>query len=412
MQSIFSNNQYRLATCGLFVLFIGACDVRNELKEMHQNTKKMEAHTAKMVDITEKMEQTTSKVNQSVEATNKEMVDTKGNITKMVDKMDHLSATTDELKTKITEVKEVADEKMSGLQAGFDQTYDGLRQGDSSVARRDAMRELINVKSHEKKLAEAGLYFAAFEFQLFNGIGLDKADSRREKLVLGAVEQFFKDIYEVYNYESEVNPFADPDLGDAANREASFNAMAAALHKDNPKQEEALFQLKESRGDLEVVHFLKIIKEALSLKKDLAEGKLKLAEMSPIHKQVLANEDVAIKLLQARWSFLLVSALDKNVHFKKGGGVYKYLVSGWKLMTKWNLDFSKLNKVELSEQHLYLKKSFEIREFLHQLGVTTKNYFLTKFFIDRMNPTKMETLDEESQVLAKEILDYLEKLKD
>lgn len=399
-------------SAGFLLSVTTACDVRTELKEMHDSTKKMEGHTAKMVDITEKMEATTAGVNKSVEATNKEMVETKGNITKMADKMDHLSDTTDQLKEKITEVKDVAHEKMTALKEGIDQTFDGLRQGDSSTARRAAFESLIKARSHEKKLSEASLYFAAFEYQIYNGMGLDAEDGRRDKLVLGGIQQFFKDVYEVYNYEPDVNPLADPTLGESANLEASFNALAAALHKDNPKQKEALIALKaKGSKEIEELHFLKIIKAALSQKKDLEEGRVTLAAMSDIHREVLNNEPLAIKLLQARWSFLLVSALDKNVQFKKGGGFYKYLVSGWKLVTKWDLDFSKLNKSQIEEQHLYIKKAFETRDYLQQLGIPTKNYFLTKYFIERMNPVGMDKLDEENRVKAQEILDYLNKLK-
>lgn len=395
------------------IFFTTACDVRTELKEMHDSTKKMEGHTAKMVDITEKMEATTAEVNKSVEATNNEMIETKGNITKMADKMDHLSDTTDQLKEKITEVKDVAHEKMTALKEGIDQTFDGLRQGDSSTARRAAFESLIKARSHEKKLSEASLYFAAFEYQIYNGMGLDAENGRREKLVLGGIQQFFKDIYEVYNYESEVNPLADPTLGESANLEASFNALAAALHKDNPKQKEALVALQaKGSQNVEELHFFKIIKSALAQKKDLQEGRLTLADMSDIHREVLNNEQVAIKLLQARWSFLLVSALDKNVQFKKGGGFYKYIVSGWKLVTKWDLDFAKMNKSQIEEQHLYIKKAFETREFLQQLDIPTTNYFLTKYFIERMNPINMDKLDEENRAKAMEILDYLKKLKD
>lgn len=398
---------------GVLLLSVVACDVRTELKEMHDSTKKMEGHTAKMVDITEKMEETTAGVNKSVEETNKQMIETKGNIVTMVDKMDHMSDNTDALKEKITEVKDVAHDKMTSLAERLDNTYDSLRQGDSLAARRAAFRGVIESKSHEKKLSEASLYYAGFEYQLFNGVGLDSENGRREKLILSGIQQFFKDIYEVYNYDPEVNPLADPTLSEAANLEASFNALAAALHKDNPKQKEALEALKV-RGveNYQETHFLKIIKEALSKKQDLQEGKLSLAQISDIHREVLNNEQIAIKLLQARWSFLLVSALDKNIQFKKGGHYYKYLVSGWKLVAKWDLDFAKLNKSQIEEQHLYIKKALETREFLQQLGIPTKNYFLTKYFIERMNPINMEALDEENKAKAFQVLDYLKKLKE
>lgn len=414
MKMCFSSKVLGLIGSGLVLFLTSACDVRSELKEMHNNTKKMEGHTAKMVEITEKMEATTSQVNKSVEATNHEMVETKGSITRMAEKMDHLSETTDSLNGTIEELRDSThglDTKIGAVKNGIDQTYDGLRQGDSSAARRQSFEAMIKARSHEKKLSEAALYFAGFEFQLFNGLGLDAEPGRRDKMILGSVQQFFKDVYEVYNYNPETYPLADPDLGDAANLEASFNAIAAALHKDNPKQKEALVALKKENESHEEMHFLKIIKGALSEKQSLNSGKLNLSQISEINREVLNNEEIAVKLLQARWSFLMVSAMDKNVKFKKGGA-FKYFISGWKIISKWELDFKKINSSALEEQHLYLKKAFETRELLTSIGVPTKTHFLVKLFVERMTPVNLDSLNPEDQVKAQEILDYLAKLKD
>ncbi|MCB0370507.1 MAG: hypothetical protein KDD45_14060, partial [Bdellovibrionales bacterium] len=256
----------------------------------------------------------------------------------------------------------------------------------------------------------AAFYFAAFEYQLYNGKGLDEEMFRRQKLVLTGVQQFFKDIYEVYNYNPSVNPFADPLIGRETNLEASFNAIAAALHKENPKQKESIEALNNKGMQLREIQFLELIKQGLLDGEKLKNREVNLSQISDISREVLNNEDVSVKLLQARWAILLVAALDKDVTFHKGGS-WRYFISAWKLITKWDLDFSKINSSDLDEQRKYLKASLETRDFLTSIGVKTETPSLAKMFIQRMRPLNIEKLSESDQQVANDILEYLAKLK-
>lgn len=400
----------------LVSVFQLGCDVRTELKEMHDSTKKMEKHTSKMVEITEKMEKTTAQVNDSVEATNKEMVSTKEYIVSVDSKMGALAQDTEQMKSSISDLRTTAkglDNKMQilhNLNSGINETYDGLRQGDSLSIRDKAFEGLISSRAFEKKMSHAAQYFGAFEYQLYNGLGLDSQEGRREKLTLLAVQQFFKDVYEVYNHDDSPMPLSDPEKDNTENLEASFNALALALHKDNPKQEEEInFLAKQDKSlNLQATHMLKLIKSALFSGAELKKGNVNLASISEIEREILNNEEVAIKLLQSRWTMLLTAALNKSVKFKEGG----LMLAAWKLLRKWELNFALLNESKIEEQHLMLKKALETREFLKTIGVKTKTPLKLNWFIKRMNVTGYESLSQQSRPVAQEIVKLIDQLKE
>ncbi|OYZ17388.1 MAG: hypothetical protein B7Y39_15295 [Bdellovibrio sp. 28-41-41] len=377
-------------------LLLSACDVRNELKDMHKSTGNMEKNTEKMVEITDRMEKMTGNMGGDVKVMKNETGEVNGSVTEFNGKLDKLQGVIDSMETRVG--------------TGIEEVYDGLRQGDSSSLRRVAFQGVLKARAHEKKLLEAAQYLAGYEFYFWRGFGMDTDIKRRDDLVVGATQQFFKDIYEFYNYKAAVFPFADPDLGESFNREASFNAVAAALHMDNPKQKENIKLMAAKGIKVEELTFLKLIKQGLSLRPDIESGKIKLDDIPLQYKEVLINEDVAVKLLQARWNFLSVAALDKSFHFKQEGA-FKYVRSAWNLATTWKLDFSLLNATQIADQNFYLKEAKSAREFLNSIGVQTKPDFLLVAFIKRMKPVGLDKLSEPTLATVQENLAILETLK-
>lgn len=388
------------------VLVLSACDVRTELKDMHKSTQNMEKNTEKMVDITERMEKLTGKMSEDVGAMKTETGEVNDNVVNMGKKMDDVNDNVSQFNGKIDNVFGVTDSLEKRVGTGIEETYDGLRQGDSSNLRRLAFQGLISAHAHEKKLLEAAQYLAGYEFYFWRGFGIDNQTQRREDLVAGATQQFFKDIYELYNYSPSVFPLADPDLGESFNREASFNAIAAALHMDNPKQKENIRLMAAKGVQVEELTFLKLIKQGLIAKINVESKKTKF-EQVPLHlKEVMINEEVAIKLLQARWNFLAVAAMDKSIHFKQNG-MFKYFRSAWKLATTWQLDFSKLNTSQIADMHFYLKEAYSAREFLNSIDVETKPDMLMVAFIKRMRPANVDKLSGDNQYKVAEMLRIL-----
>ncbi|MBL7556351.1 MAG: hypothetical protein JNM24_11070 [Bdellovibrionaceae bacterium] len=398
-----------LSVAMAMAMSLSACDVRNELKDMHKSTGNMEKNTEKMVEITDRMEKMTQKMSGDVEGMKQETKDVNDSVVSMGKKMDEVNSSVSEFNGKIDKLHGVADSLEKRVGTGIEETYDGLRQGDSSQLRRVAFQGLLNARAHEKKLLEAAQYLAGFEFYFWRGFGMDADLARREELVAGAAQQFYKDIYEIYNYKASVFPMADPDLGEGFNREASFNAIAAALHMDNPKQKENIRLMANKGIKVEDLSFLKIIKAGLMAKINVEDRKLKLEDVPAQYKEVMINEEISIKLLQARWNFLAVAALDKSFHFKQNGA-FKYVRSAWNLATTWKLDFSKLNTSQIADQHFYLKEAQSARAFLNSIGVETKPDMLLVAFINRMRPTNIDKLSAENRVKVEECLQILESL--
>ncbi len=338
---------------------------------MHDSTGKMEKSTDKMVEITDRMAKTTEDMNTKMEKVN-------DNFTGLNNKFDNLQGHVEGLNNKIGKVGD-----------GIDETYDGLRQGDSSNLRRIAFEGMLKAKSHEKKLLEAAQYVAGFEFYFWRDLGIDSNKNRREDLVAQATEQFFKDVYEIYNYNPRVFAMADPGLGESFNKEASFNSMAAALHRDNPKQKENIKLMAAKGIQVEELNFLKIIQQGLIAKKSVDDGKLKRDQVPAHLREVMNNPEISIKLLQARWNFLAVAALDKSFHFKQSGS-FKYVRSAWNLANRWELDFSKLGASQVADQRFYLEQAKETRELLESIGIKTKPDPLLSAFIKRMKPINVQ----------------------
>lgn len=391
-----------------------SCDMRTELKEMHKSTQNMEKNTEKMVEITERMEKSTEKMGSDVAQLKEETIVVKENVQQMGDKMSDVNDNVGTLNGKFDTLQGQVgslDSRIGKVGDGIEETYDGLRQGDSSNLRRIAFQGLIQAKSHEKKLLEAAQYLAGFEFYFWRGFGIDGNKNRREDLVTSAAQQFFKDLYELYNYSPQVFPLADPDLSDYFNKEASFNALAASLHTDNPKQKENIKLMAASGVKIEELNFLKIIKQGLNAKINVEDNKMTLDQVPGHLKEVMINEGIAVKLMQARWNFLAVAALDKSFHFKQNGPFFRYIRSAWGIITKWKLDFSKLNSSQINDQLLYLQQAHATREFLKSIGIKTKPDLLLVMFIKRMTPINTNKGTEKTTPKIQEILKILESFK-
>lgn len=373
----------------------------------------MEKNTEKMVDITDRMSKTTDKMASDVSSMKDETKDVRTSVQSMGGELEKVNGNVSNLNGKFDSLQgqiATVSGEINNLGTAIDETYDGLRQGDSSSIRRNAFLGVFQAKSLEKKLSEAAQYFSAFEFYFWRGLGIDGNKNRREQLLDLAAEQFYKDIYEFYNYNPKTFSLADPYLGEVWNREASFNAMAAALHRENPKQAENI-KLMASKGvTVENLTMYKIIKQGLLAKINVEDGKLKLAQVPAYLKAVIMNHDLSIKLLQSRWNFLVTAALDKSFHFNQGGA-FRYVRSLWNLTTKWKLDFSKINAGQIADQVFYLENAVKTREFLKSIGVKTDTDPLLALFIKRMEPVNEDKVTAEARENVQHLLKMIDSFK-
>ncbi len=399
--------------CLALLVPLVSCDVRTELKEMHNSTQNMEKNTEKMVEITDRMSKTTEKMADDVAAMKQETKEVKTSVQEMGGKMEKVNGNVGQLNGKFDTLQGnvgTLTGEINRVGTGIDETYDGLRQGDSSTIRRNSFVGVLNARTMERKLSEAAQYFAGFEFYFWRGLGIDSVKDRREVLLSTATDQFFKDIYEFYNYNPKGFSLADPLMGNSFNKEASFNAMAAALHRDNPKQAENIKLMADKGVVVENLNFLKLIEQGLTAKINVEDGKITLDQVPVYLKSVIMNQEISVKLLQSRWNFLVTAALDKSFHFNQNGS-FRYMRSILNLATKWELDFSKLNTGEIADQIFDLEQATQTRDFLNSIGIATKPDPIMQLFIKRMTVKNPDKVSAESKDKVQYVLKMIDSFK-
>jgi len=313
-----------------------SCDVKQKMDDMHENTKKMAKITEGMAGTTVEMSGTT-----------KEMAKTTNGMAKTTGEM---AITTQGMAVKTED-----------LRATSFEMYDAMKQGDSSNGRRMAFQEIWKADSSGSKLTEAAKYFAAFEFQLYSGIAQDQSEEKKLHLMEDATAEFFKSVKEFYVADEAVNPTAQAKDGAVANKQASFNAIAAALHEVNRKQKELLE--KNHVKEEERISMLKMITESLKQKSAIDSGQISYTEVPAHVRNVLENEEIALQLLQARHNFILTIFLSESTDITKS----KLNAVKMSVM-KWDLDLSKRSLPDLKKFSRYLKAVSEARQALKAVG--------------------------------------------
>lgn len=295
------------------MLLLAACSEQKKLDEMHDATLKMEKTTSQMSDNTIKLKQ----------------------------KTDSLEQLTSDLKDMNEEL------------------YDALRQGNALQLRREAYKEILAAPTMFKKISEAGKYFMSFEVQLWNELGQDKVLPKRDILKQQAAEEFFLEIEELAPRDGSVDPTAQGEVSNTninsdKNRSASFNAMAAAMHKVNRKQNLTL----KSDPALKEVSMYSIMEEALLLPRDQAQKE-------GAAREVLAHEAKAIQLLQARYNIFQMIFLDavSDIGAKSFIDKAKMVLSGW----EFNSDSLNATKTEYLNSQV-LVHALNAKNLLLKLG--------------------------------------------
>ncbi len=344
---------------GTMMLGLAACDMKKQLTEMHDSTGRLEQNTKKMGETTENMDKTTAS-----------MYDT---TTVMAKTTSSMHGTT------------------QGMSAVTNELVDLARMNDSSSQRRDALHAIKTADSLGMKVEEGAKYFSSFEFQLFNGLGQDSTKEKRTELQYLAVAEFFKALKEFDTGADYTKALAQAKSGDEANKDASFNAIAATLHVINRKQNEYL--KSNTLKDTEKVSMLSMITSSLEKKEAINKGEIRPEEISEYTKEVLANERLALRLIQARvtafstiafgevsliqgWPLVQKAAatnLDSNSitgRIAKGAGQLLSKVSpSLNTTPQWELKVEKFNVVQLQLFVKLMNQVLEGQQFLTKLGV-------------------------------------------
>ena len=353
-----------ITTSILLALALSACDMKKQLTEMHDST-------GEMNETTKKMNATTEGMHTTMQGMEKTTVGMDG-------KMKGMNATMEIMNEKMEGMKSITQDMLEQT----NELYDAAKLGDSSMQRRAALEALGKATATGRKVTEAVKYFISFEYQLFSGFGQDQSDDKRKHLLYEATLEFFKDITEFTTKETVPQPLAQAAKGGDDNKEASFNALAVSLHKMNRKQEEYI--KKNNLKEEDSLSMYKVILSALAKKKAIDEGQLKLSELADYEREVLNNEEVAIKLIQARSNITAaivlngVSDIQKDIPgngpiaslLKELSDVAKGVLKGAEMrFKKWDVPVAKINAVQSETAIKYIASILATHKYLKEIGV-------------------------------------------
>jgi len=288
-----------------------------------------------------------------------------------------MSQTTDKMNAK----EDSLDNRTATLQKETDELYNALRQGNSLQLRREGYDDVLKAPTMFAKLSNAGTYFMAYEMELWTNTGEDAGEDKRDILIQQGAQEYYMQMEGLAPRDNSVDPTVQPDpehIDSAKNRQASFNAFAAAMHQVNRKQADVL----AANGGFAPISMLSITEEALLAKKSLASGTANLGTKELYIHEVLVHEDKAIQMLQTRYNFLPMMFIDGVTQI----GDKSIFGKGKMLMMGWDCDLDKMNieQIKFFETEV-LSQALEARNFMKKIGVQPKMNSMVTKLLNKMN---------------------------
>lgn len=381
------------------VLMLSGCgefkkldDMRESTDEMNQTTKELLEQTKLLLEQTKELQKETQKVSSQTERlgdTTDRLRDTTGQLLNVT--RDDLARKTAELGEMTERLGETTDElldvtrndllrQMKSVDRGFGELYDAMRQGDSASLRRESIQRLLEAKTLQNRMAEAGLFVMSFEYQLFSGVGQDVSPARKNLLYQQAAMEFFLRIDELAPKGEKIEPLANPDPAHPTsqeNRASAFNCLASALHKTNRKQEID----SETR---ERVSLYDLIIKAMRMKEQLNTGRLRLPDGPHFAKEVLARPARVRQLLQARHNMFALLFLGATTDLIAKGR----LARGVSAVRGIEIDFG---SSDMGAAHLdfiieeILRPAIETRDDMIALGLKPELAKTVRFLASRVS---------------------------
>lgn len=265
-----------------------------------------------------------------------------------------------------TESMEKATEKVSAVTDEMKNTatvmYLQIRSKESEDTRSEKFENLVDTKSGRgARIADAGIYFKAFEFQLWNDNDTYDNLEVREMFFEDAANEFtyrLLDIYEQINTK-KMSPISDDKM------EMSFYALAATVHKNHS------YQTKNAGvKHTPIVSMYDLIKGALL--------KEKQKKTRAVHEDILINDinkEMMIELIKARVDMLTALGIknlteQRNMTFGQKVKGFLFKITGGKLGSiDLPEDYKDINDATKEYAGIYLDGAVEARNFLKQIGI-------------------------------------------
>lgn len=372
----------RLTTAMLVLLpFLAlACAEKKQIKDTHESTQEVNKTTKEILEISQKNKQ------QAAELTVQSQ---------------EIKAATQDLSQRSAEIKaqmQALNEKAAQTEALQYDAYDEVRAKAATQKRRDSLLALLEAKSFDKKRYEAAAYLVSFEYQLWLGFGVDASPEKRNLFLARAVTQFMADLKEVIGESRDIDPFTDE------NKATSFNALAVELQQIGTKQKEVL----QKRPEVESMSMLRTFEEALSVEKDLNEGRLSLQSLPESTREVLNQKSLVVELLQARHNVMGVLFLEKVLPRE---GFFAQVRAGMSRFVSWNFKMDSYNLSQLSLLADYLNEAIRLRTLLKRNSIEPLIHDKLNAFVQNMTPVTSVQGSKELQAKRTQLIALIQEMK-
>lgn len=335
-------------------LVAAACGEVKKIDDMRTNTGEMNKTTKDLLDATGEMKGTTD----GMRATTERMAEQTGTL------------------LDLTESRLVP--RIETMESGVSELYDALRQGDAANLRHTLTHSVLNSQNQKSRLAEAGLFFMSFEYQLFDSSGQDKSQERRLVLYHQAMMEFMLRIDELAPRGGRIWPEAKPNMNRASeqNKASAFNAFVATMHKLNRKQgADPDFGHPVSAYDLIIA--------SLKAKPGIDSGQLVLPAGNHYMKEVLSRPERVKQILQTRYNLFVYLLLGATTDLDEKNK----LVQLYRFGRGINID---LNSQSIGSAHLdfiteeILQYAVQTRMDMIALGIEPKFSNTTRLIANRI----------------------------
>lgn len=381
----------RFTKLTLLSLMLSSCGLNDVAHRTADNTDSMNDQMGTMTQNTEEMKKSTGEMKDDTAA----LKDKMGNMTESLEQV-------------TTDMKTVSD-SVTAVNSKVDELGSDGRQAIGAGIRDSAWKSMIESEFIERKLAQAGIYFSAFEFQIWKGTGLDTPE-RRDSLRFDAASEFLRSVSGAclkHQYSLDV-----------LSKDSSMNdifAISALLHFVNPNQE-----VFAKKNGFKPESMLEIIENGMRKKKSLAEGKLSFEDMSNADKEVQVWWDAAVYLIRLRANYLAAITTFKLARLEEArNGLEEKARQALLMLGAWSpaLDYYSSLPGAVKEVTTYLQESTKARKFLREMNIDPKTDPKLKLAIKNLNldPSQIEAfqikLDKKS-VISSEFIATLKDFKE
>ena len=304
-------------------------------------------------------------------------------------KTDEVGATSQDLKTLTTDVDKKSadlDQKTTQvLQTSQDlktlttDLLDENRQGNAVTIRGQRLDAMDKTKDQQAKIGEAGLYYSAFEFQLWTDFANDD-EAKLQQLYVDSVTEYFRVISQY------IHPDYNPSPTSNDNRMKNLYALAVTMHQVNPNETWIV-------PNQTALNMLDLVKNSLAAKELGESGKTLPAYQVEVLNH--PHEEEAVYMLQLRANFLPAMTLANISKLQKGGLTAKWAEAKMYLKA-WDADISNANLESLEEFRAWMAEANATATFLKGIGQSAKLDTTVQKIFRNMRPLNPNSNDKQA----------------